>query len=173
MTQPLSAPLPYHELQDKILPELHLIAAGLGIENYRKLKKDTLALAILEKQAEAEGQVLARGFLEMGLQEFGRDVDQSVGGCGMCTDGGEDLVIGAADPAGVAARHDVSAGESLHGVSLFPGRTVCCPVGHRCLLSPGGDTPLAFLATRLPAGGRGLIRRRRRTSARRGRARRA
>ena len=43
--------LPFHELQQKILPELHLIAAGYGIENYRKLKKDALALAIMQRQA--------------------------------------------------------------------------------------------------------------------------
>ena len=41
--------LPFHELQQKILPELHLIAAGYGIENYRKLKKDALALALAQR----------------------------------------------------------------------------------------------------------------------------
>lgn len=63
--------LPFHELQQKILPELHLIAAGLGIDNYRKLKKDALALAIMERQAEEEGQILARGFLEIGPDGYG------------------------------------------------------------------------------------------------------
>ncbi len=63
--------LPYHELQQKILPELHLIAAGYGIENYRKLKKDVLALTILERQAEAEGQQLARGYLEISSDGYG------------------------------------------------------------------------------------------------------
>ncbi|AWN23132.1 transcription termination factor Rho [Deinococcus irradiatisoli] len=63
--------LPFHELQQKILPELHLIAAQVGIENYRKLKKDALALAILERQAEREGQTLARGYLEISPDGYG------------------------------------------------------------------------------------------------------
>ncbi len=61
----------YAELQNKILPELHLIAAGMGIEHYRKLKKDTLALSILERQAEKGGQVLASGFLEIAPDGYG------------------------------------------------------------------------------------------------------
>jgi len=61
----------YAELQNKILPELHLIAAGMGIEQYRKLKKDTLALSILERQAERGGQVLASGFLEIAPDGYG------------------------------------------------------------------------------------------------------
>ena len=71
MTESAPRGLPYHELQQKILPELHLIAAGYGIENYRKLKKDALALAIMEHQAQAEGQVLARGFLEISPDGYG------------------------------------------------------------------------------------------------------
>ncbi|MDO4244991.1 transcription termination factor Rho [Deinococcus sp. VB343] len=71
MTEPSAQALPFHELQDKILPELHLLAAGLGIENYRKLKKDALALAIMEKQADAEGQILARGFLDITSDGYG------------------------------------------------------------------------------------------------------
>ncbi|WP_366520399.1 transcription termination factor Rho [Deinococcus sp.] len=63
--------LPYHELQQKILPELHLIAAQTGIDNYRKLKKDALALAIMERQAERGGQTLARGFLEISPDGYG------------------------------------------------------------------------------------------------------
>ncbi|WP_368733631.1 transcription termination factor Rho [Deinococcus alpinitundrae] len=63
--------LPFYELQQKILPELHLIAAQAGIENYRKLKKDALALAIMERQAEREGQTLARGFLEISPDGYG------------------------------------------------------------------------------------------------------
>ena len=63
--------LPFHELQQKILPELHLIAAQAGIDNYRKLKKDALALAIMEQQAEREGQILARGFLEISPDGYG------------------------------------------------------------------------------------------------------
>nr|WP_041231730.1 transcription termination factor Rho [Deinococcus peraridilitoris] len=61
----------FQDLQQKILPELHLIAAGLGIDNYRKLKKDALALAILERQAESQGQALARGFLEIAADGYG------------------------------------------------------------------------------------------------------
>lgn len=61
----------FHDLQGKILPELHLIAARSGIENYRKLKKDALALAIMERQAEQEGQVLARGFLDISNDGYG------------------------------------------------------------------------------------------------------
>ena len=68
--QPIQA-LPFHELQDKILPELHQLAADLGIENYRKLKKDALAFAIMEKQADAEGQSLARGYLDIGADGYG------------------------------------------------------------------------------------------------------
>uniref|UniRef100_UPI00384D32E5 transcription termination factor Rho n=1 Tax=Deinococcus detaillensis TaxID=2592048 RepID=UPI00384D32E5 len=63
--------MPFHELQQKILPELHLIAAQAGIENYRKLKKDALSLAIMERQAEREGQTLARGYLEISPDGYG------------------------------------------------------------------------------------------------------
>jgi transcription termination factor Rho len=63
--------LPFQELQQKILPELHLIAAQAGIDNYRKLKKDALALAIMERQAEREGQTLARGYLEISPDGYG------------------------------------------------------------------------------------------------------
>ncbi|PYE53093.1 transcription termination factor Rho [Deinococcus yavapaiensis] len=68
---PLPEPLKFQDLQTKIMPELHLIAAGLGIDNYRKLKKDALALAILERQAQREGQRLARGFLEISQDGYG------------------------------------------------------------------------------------------------------
>ncbi|GGQ99282.1 transcription termination factor Rho [Deinococcus ruber] len=61
----------FNDLQQKILPELHLIAANLGIEHYRKLKKDALAFSILERQADREGQVLARGFLEISADGYG------------------------------------------------------------------------------------------------------
>ena len=61
----------YHELQGKILPELHLIAAKVGVENYRKLDKDALVLAIMEREAETEGQQLARGYLEIAEDGYG------------------------------------------------------------------------------------------------------
>ncbi len=70
-TDALTTPLPFYELQQKILPELHLIAAQAGIDNYRKLKKDALALAIMERQAEREGQTLARGYLEISPDGYG------------------------------------------------------------------------------------------------------
>lgn len=63
--------LPYHELREKMLPELHLLAAELGIENARKLKRDALALAILEQQAELEGHLLAKGFLDISSDGYG------------------------------------------------------------------------------------------------------
>ncbi len=71
MTDTAPRSLPFHELQQKILPELHLLAAELGIENYRKLKRDALALAIMEHQADAEGQILARGFLDISADGYG------------------------------------------------------------------------------------------------------
>ena len=69
--RPEDGGLKFQDLQGKILPELHLIAAGLGIDNYRKLKKDALALAILERQAAGAGQQLARGYLEIGPDGYG------------------------------------------------------------------------------------------------------
>ncbi|MFC4455785.1 transcription termination factor Rho [Deinococcus sonorensis] len=72
LTSALREPIfQYNELQQKILPELHLIAANLGIEQYRKLKKDALALSIMERQAERGGQTLARGYLEIAPDGYG------------------------------------------------------------------------------------------------------
>ncbi|WP_367272288.1 transcription termination factor Rho [Deinococcus sp.] len=71
MSAPALTSLAFHDLQQKILPELHLIAAELGIENYRKLRKDALSLAIMEEQALAEGQILARGYLDISADGYG------------------------------------------------------------------------------------------------------
>jgi transcription termination factor Rho len=61
----------YQELQTKILPELHLLAAKVGVENYRKLEKNDLVMAIMERNAESEGMRLARGFLEISEDGYG------------------------------------------------------------------------------------------------------
>jgi transcription termination factor Rho len=61
----------YLELQSKILPELHLMAAKAGLDGYKGLNKDALVLAILEHQAEAEGHRFARGFLEISEDGYG------------------------------------------------------------------------------------------------------
>jgi len=63
--------LRFQDLQNKILPELHLIATEMGIHNPKKLKKDELALAILEKQAEADGLKMASGYLEISQDGYG------------------------------------------------------------------------------------------------------
>ena len=61
----------YQDLQTKILPELHLMAARVGVDNYRKLKKDDLVMAIIERQAESEGMRLAQGYLEISPDGYG------------------------------------------------------------------------------------------------------
>ncbi len=61
----------FQDLQNKILPELHLIAHQVGVENYRKMKKDELSMAILERQAESEGLKLASGYLEISADGYG------------------------------------------------------------------------------------------------------
>ena len=61
----------YLELQSKILPELHLMAAKAGLEGYKGLAKDALVLSILEHDAESEGHRFARGFLEISEDGYG------------------------------------------------------------------------------------------------------
>ena len=61
----------YQELANKILPELHLLAAQAGIEGYRKMRKDELVVAILEHEATEEGLRLAKGYLEIGPDGYG------------------------------------------------------------------------------------------------------
>ncbi|HGY10462.1 MAG TPA: transcription termination factor Rho [Oceanithermus profundus] len=64
-------PQTYKELNAKILPELHLLAAQLDIKNYKKLGKDELVMAILEHQAKDEGLSLAKGYLETSPDGYG------------------------------------------------------------------------------------------------------
>jgi len=64
-------PQTYKELNAKILPELHLLAAQMGIKNYKKLGKDELIMAILEHQAKGEGLSLAKGYLETSPDGYG------------------------------------------------------------------------------------------------------
>ncbi len=63
--------LTFQELSSKILPELHLIAAQVGLPNYKRMKKDELVMALLEKEAEGEGLQLARGYLEISPDGYG------------------------------------------------------------------------------------------------------
>ncbi len=63
--------LNYRDLQSKILPELHLLALEVGIEDYRKLSKDELAVLILERSAESEGLKLVKGYLEISSDGYG------------------------------------------------------------------------------------------------------
>ncbi len=63
--------LNFRELQSKILPELHLLAKEVGIEDYRKLAKDDLAVAILERSAESEGLKIVKGYLEISSDGYG------------------------------------------------------------------------------------------------------
>ncbi len=61
----------YLELQQKILPELHLLATKAGVENAKDLEKEALVLAILEKHALEDGYSLAQGFLEISEDGYG------------------------------------------------------------------------------------------------------
>ncbi len=63
--------LNYRELQSKIVPELHLLAKEVGLEDYRQMSKDDLALAILERSAESEGLKLVQGYLEISSDGYG------------------------------------------------------------------------------------------------------
>ncbi|AEB11970.1 transcription termination factor Rho [Marinithermus hydrothermalis] len=68
---PTPTAMNYQELANKILPELHLIAAKVGIDGYKKLRKDELIMAILEHQAQDEGLILAKGYLEISSDGYG------------------------------------------------------------------------------------------------------
>ncbi|HLR46332.1 MAG TPA: Rho termination factor N-terminal domain-containing protein, partial [Deinococcales bacterium] len=61
----------FRDLQQKIVPELQLIAQEIGLEDYRKMKKDDLAVAILERSAEMDGLRLLQGFLEISSDGYG------------------------------------------------------------------------------------------------------
>jgi len=63
--------LNFRELQSKIVPELHLLAKEVGLEEYRQMSKDDLALAILERSAESEGLKLVQGYLEISSDGYG------------------------------------------------------------------------------------------------------
>ena len=64
-------PLTYQELASKILPELHLLAQEAGIEGYKRMKKDQLIMALLERQTQGEGLRLVKGYLEISQVGYG------------------------------------------------------------------------------------------------------
>jgi transcription termination factor Rho len=64
-------PLGFQELSAKILPELHLLAAKAGIEDYKKMRKDELVMALLGQEASDEGLKLAKGYLEISSDGYG------------------------------------------------------------------------------------------------------
>ena len=61
----------YRDLQSKILPELHLLAKEIGLEDYRQMAKDDLAEAILELVSASEGLRLVRGYLAISSDGYG------------------------------------------------------------------------------------------------------
>ena len=63
--------LNFRDLQAKILPELHLLAKEVEVEDYRSLSKDDLAIAILERSAESEGLKIVKGYLEISSDGYG------------------------------------------------------------------------------------------------------
>jgi transcription termination factor Rho len=69
--QPRRPGVNFRELQAKILPELHLLAIDVGVDNYRQLEKNDLVVAILERSAESEGLRLVKGYLEISSDGYG------------------------------------------------------------------------------------------------------
>ncbi|MEZ4632697.1 MAG: hypothetical protein R2880_18630, partial [Deinococcales bacterium] len=63
--------LSFKELQEKILPELHLLAKEVGLDDFRELSKEKLTIAILERNAEAEGLNVVKGYLEISTDGYG------------------------------------------------------------------------------------------------------
>lgn len=61
----------FRELHSKILPELHLLAKEVQLEDYRQMSKEDLVVAILERSAEGEGLRLVRGYLEISSDGYG------------------------------------------------------------------------------------------------------
>ena len=61
----------FRELHSKILPELHLLAKEVQLDDYRQMSKDDLVVAILERSAEGEGLRLVRGYLEISSDGYG------------------------------------------------------------------------------------------------------
>ncbi|HEX2863306.1 MAG TPA: Rho termination factor N-terminal domain-containing protein, partial [Deinococcales bacterium] len=47
------------------------MAARVGVDNYKRLRKDELVLAILERQAESEGLRLNQGYLDVAEDGYG------------------------------------------------------------------------------------------------------
>ncbi len=64
-------PLSYQELSNRILPELHLLAAEAGIADYKKLSKDELVMTLLSQEATDEGLRIAKGYLEISSDGYG------------------------------------------------------------------------------------------------------
>src|SRR5690625_2271511 len=63
--------LSFRDLRQKIVPELQLLAREVGVEDYRQMKKDELAIAILERSAELDGLRVIQGFLEISSDGYG------------------------------------------------------------------------------------------------------
>ncbi len=63
--------LNFRELHSKILPELHLLAKEVQLEDYRQMSKEDLVVAILERSSESEGLRLVRGYLEISSDGYG------------------------------------------------------------------------------------------------------
>ncbi len=61
----------FRDLQAKVLPELHLMAKEVGLEDYRQLEKDDLVVAVLERATEQEGLRLVKGYLEISSDGYG------------------------------------------------------------------------------------------------------
>lgn len=61
---PTPAPIDLVELKKKAIADLIEVAKGLGVENTSGLKKQNLIFAILQAQAERDGQVHAAGVVE-------------------------------------------------------------------------------------------------------------
>ena len=63
--------LSFKDLQSKIVPELHLLAKEVDLKEYRRMSKDELAVAILERSAVSEGLKLVNGYLEISSDGYG------------------------------------------------------------------------------------------------------
>ena len=59
------------ELEGKTLQELYEIGKNLGIPGYKQLKKHDLVFKILEAQTEKNGNIFAKGILEIMPEGYG------------------------------------------------------------------------------------------------------
>ncbi|MBI5698715.1 transcription termination factor Rho [Candidatus Saganbacteria bacterium] len=59
------------ELEQKTLPDLYDIAKGMNIPGYKQLKKHDLVFKILETQTEKNGNIFAKGILEILPEGYG------------------------------------------------------------------------------------------------------